>query len=347
MIAERKIGEPLLVAVADGLRVRGRATRTIETVLRHLRPFFRYLRERQIEDPARVSAEILEDYRQRFMEKTGRGGLPISVSHVNGTLFAIKTLFGLLYEWDLLGHDPTRKVAFLKKPGRLPRNILTVEEVVKIVEAPDTATVLGYRDRTVLEVVYATAMRRAEVLGLTVSDVDLRERMARVEHGKGDKSRVVPLTAVATTHLDHYLRWVRPELARRPKERALFLTFRGWPLDGSTLSTIVSSATAAAGVDKHVTPHSFRHACATHMLEGGADIRPIQQLLGHRSLSSTEIYTHVSLKKLREIYDRSHPRQRQTEAEAPAAASVAAVEGGHEHQAQIGGVVPSAPPSRR
>jgi integrase/recombinase XerD len=181
------------------------------------------------------------------------------------------------------------------------------------VEAPDTSKALGYRDRTLLEVLYATAIRRAELLALAVGDVDLEEGLVRVERGKGGKGPVVPLTVVAAQHLEHYLRWVRPELVlRRPRERALFVSFRAWPLDTRTLGDLLIGYARTAGVQKRVTCHGFRHACATHMLEAGADLRPIQELLGHNSISSTEIYTHVSLKHLRQTYDRCHPRQRDT-----------------------------------
>jgi len=327
-MTERRLGEPLLVAVADGLRARGLAARTVDATVKHLRPFFAYLGARDIEDPVQISAEVLEDYRQRFMEKPGRGGGAVSVSHVNGMLVAQKQLFRLLVEWDLLGHDPTRKLTLLKKPRRLPRNILSVDEVRKVIETPDTSTLLGYRDRTMLEVIYATALRRAEMASLVVADLNLPERILRVLDGKGGKDRFVPLTQVAASHLDHYLRWIRPQLLRRPKERALFLTYRGWPLDGNRIGAIVAAAAAAAGVGKRVTPHSFRHACATHMLDRGADLRRIQDLLGHRSLTSTEIYLHVSMQKLRQTYDRCHPRaaagQDEAQAETPAPASAPA-----------------------
>jgi integrase/recombinase XerD len=309
-MVERKLGEPLLTAVAAGLRARGAAQRTIQTRVWQLRRFFAFLRDRHIEDPVRVSAEDLQSYRQRLIETPTPRGTPASASHVNGVLASIKCFYALLLEWDLIGHDPTRRLSFVKKPRRLPGTILTVEEVRRIVEAPDASTVLGYRDRTILEVFYATAIRRAELMALALSNVRLPERLIRIEMGKGSKDRLVPLTEVAAQHLDHYLRWIRPELARRPKERAVFLSFRGWPIDERTLGDIVINAAARAGIDKRVTCHSFRHACATHMLENGADLRPIQELLGHASLSSTQIYTHVSLRHLRQTFDRCHPRQR-------------------------------------
>jgi integrase/recombinase XerD len=143
--------------------------------------------------------------------------------------------------------------------------------------------------------------------------VNLPERILRIVLGKGGKDRFVPLTHVAAQHLEHYQRWIRPELARRPKERALFLSFRGWALDDNTLGAIVTAAAAVAGVDKRVTCHSFRHACATHMLDRGADLRRIQELLGHKSLNTTEIYLHVSMQRLRQTYDQCHPRQKQAE----------------------------------
>jgi site-specific recombinase XerD len=178
-------------------------------------------------------------------------------------------------------------------------------------EAPDVATAFGVRDRVALELLYGTAVRRAELLALDVDDVSVEERTLRVERGKGGKGRVVPFGEPAAEILSKYLQWVRPELLRRtPRERALLLNGITGRLGCDGLADIVAAAAVAAGIGRRVTPHALRHACATHMLENGADIRYLQELLGHASLTSTQVYTHVSLRHLRETYARCHPRER-------------------------------------
>jgi integrase/recombinase XerD len=181
----------------------------------------------------------------------------------------------------------------------------------KLLDAPNVHTVLGYRDRAVLELMYSTAMRRAEVEALKVEDVDFDGGFVRVNEGKGRKDRVVPLGKVAGKYLENYLKVIRPELVKDPMERGLFLGQYGNPLTGDVIWRMVKQYARKAGLTKNVYPHSFRHTCATLMMKNKANIRHIQELLGHASLLSTQVYTAVSIVDLKEAHRKYHPRERE------------------------------------
>jgi len=188
--------------------------------------------------------------------------------------------------------------------------ILTKEEARRILETPDSKTPQGLRDRAILETFYATGIRVSELASLTPYDVDTEERTLRVVLGKGRKDRNVPLTRAAADAIEAYLVKARPKVVGPRKVRFLFLQDRGGKMDRSTLARMVSRWAKAARVKKHVTPHTFRHTVATHLLKGRADIRHIQALLGHSSLRTTERYTRVEISDLREVIRRAHPRGR-------------------------------------
>jgi integrase/recombinase XerD len=313
MAIDRRLGEPLLVAFADGMRTR-LAQATLDHYVWILRHFFEHLRAQNIEDVARVRAEDIARYRQLVGETPTRWGRPPTAAYVNAMLAAIKALYGWLIEIDAIGYDPAARIKAARAPKRLPKTVLSDVEAIRLVEAGEMSSLLGVRDRAALEVLYATGIRRAELLALDVGDLSVVDRVVRIERGKGGKGRMVPLGKIAAQVLDHYLRWVRPELTRlRPGEAALFVSHRSRRLGSTALAEIISRRARAVGIESTVTPHALRHACATHMLEAGADLRHIQELLGHSSIQSTQIYTHVSLRHLREAYARYHPRERQSQ----------------------------------
>jgi site-specific recombinase XerD len=226
-------------------------------------------------------------------------------------LAAMKRFFLWLWQEGLVAHNPAASIQTPKQPKTLPRDILTPAEARRLLEATPTDKPRDIRDRAILEVLYATGLRRAELLGLRLYDADLEAATLRIEHGKGDVTRLVPLTAAAVAALRLYLDEARPVFATQPGQLRLFVSSRsGGPLDDADIARIVAKAAKNARLKKHITPHSLRHACATHLLKGRADIRQIQKLLGHRRLSSTEIYTHVELSDLAEVISRCHPREK-------------------------------------
>jgi integrase/recombinase XerD len=184
-------------------------------------------------------------------------------------------------------------------------SVLTIDEIEALLEAPDLTTTLGRRDRCLFEVLYATGMRVSELLGVRLRDIDWKDRTIRVL-GKGAKERIVLLGDLALDALERYIHSARPLLLGQSETDALFLSNRGQPLSVRRFHLILQEHLAAAGIEKHVTPHTLRHSFATHLLEGGADLRSVQELLGHESVSTTQVYTHVSQAYIREIYARAH-----------------------------------------
>jgi integrase/recombinase XerD len=204
--------------------------------------------------------------------------------------------------------DPASAITFAREPKLIPKEILTREEMVELIEAPDITTVLGYRDRTIMELLYTTAIRRNECRDLKVTDVNFEDGLLRV-FGKGQKERIVPIGRIALKFMDNYVASVRPLLAKTSSDMHLFLSSRGNGLSRNVIGEFITRYAAQAGIDKAVTPHTFRHTCATHMLRNRADVRYIQVLLGHESLNSTQIYTHVAVTDLRDVLRKYHPRE--------------------------------------
>ncbi len=239
-----------------------------------------------------------------------KDGKPYSGYDQVHRLSAIKTLYRLLHRRGLVLHDPSAAIEYPRADKRLPRGILSIQEARRIVEAPDTETPAGLRDRAILETLYATGIRAGEMGKLTLLDIDTEEKILRVILGKGRKDRNVPLTTAAAEAIDIYLCEGRPRIPLASHSPLLFLAQRGGKMHVSNLNDVVQAWAKQAGIKRRVTCHTFRHSVATHLLKGGADIRYIQVLLGHSSLSSTERYTHVEISDLRKVVKRAHPRGR-------------------------------------
>jgi integrase/recombinase XerD len=291
----------------EDLRVRY-AQRTGPHYLADVRCFLDWLEARAI-DLATVRSEDLQAYQADLYAMRKKGGKPYAVSSQHGRLTAVKSFFRFLYRRGYALHDPAATLQLPRMEKRLPRTVLTREEARKILDGARSRTPRGLRDRAILETLYATGVRVTELANLTPYDVDTEERVLRVVLGKGAKDRNLPLTTAAAKAIEAYLLRGRPKLVG-PRSAHLFLSPRGLQLDRTRLNRIVRAAAQKAGIKKHVTCHTFRHSVATHLLKGRADIRHIQALLGHASLSSTERYTRVELSDLREVVRRAHPRGR-------------------------------------
>jgi len=206
--------------------------------------------------------------------------------------------------------DPAAGVARPRLPRSLPHPI-TTDEVRRLLEAPDAATPAGIRDRAILELLYSSGLRISELTGLDVDDLDLDDGGVRVL-GKGGKEREVPLGSYAREALGAYLTRGRPALASATTRGALFLNARGGRLSRQSCARLLGRYVRLSGIERGVTLHTLRHSFATHLLEGGADVRVVQELLGHASVATTQIYTLVTTQHLRDVYDRSHPRARRS-----------------------------------
>lgn len=253
-------------------------------------------------DPSTVSAADLGGF---VTWLSARG---LSASSVRRVVSSVRGLYKYLGAEGLVPLDPTADVASPTVPLRLPK-ALSVEQTVAIVESCDPSTVLGLRDRALMEFLYGAGARISEAVALTPDALDIEDRSVLLR-GKGGKQRRVPMGSYAVAALQAYSVRSRPVLAGKAKgrmPREVFLNARGGVLSRQSAWGIVSAAAERAGVDT-VSPHTLRHSFATHLLEGGADVRVVQELLGHASVTTTQIYTHVTIDRLREVYAESHPR---------------------------------------
>ena len=255
--------------------------------------------------------DFIEEYRGRlFYRKHSKTGKALSVGTHVARLMAVKIFFRFLVREGFLMANPTAQLELPRRKTPLPE-VLSEFEVVRLLEFPDTMTLSGIRDRALLELLYGTALRNSEVCSLTLDQVDLERHQVRLQKGKGNKGRVVPLGEESQAWLERYLDQVRPQWLRSPGLTAVFLDRCGHKaLSSNGLAQIVRGLARAAQLGKAVSPHVLRHSCATHMLKRGASLRHIQQLLGHSSLTSTEHYTRVEISDLRRVLTRCHPRER-------------------------------------
>jgi len=304
--------EALAERYLKSMKVRNLAPGTIKHHRFYLRRFFEFLGESGIDDVGAISREIVRAYQTRLYEHLSGRGEPNSVSTQNNGLKVVKAFLRFLGGEGLIVGDPSREIAYARQPKRLPRSVLTQAEMKKILQAPNTKSVLGYRDRTILELLYSTGLRKQEVNNLLLTDVDYQDGFVRVNAGKGNKDRVVPLGRIACRYLENYVKAVRPSLNRDPYEKHLFLSLRGRPLSRNVIWDVVRRCVTVSKIMKKVSPHTFRHTCATLMLRNKANIRHIQELLGHASLNTTQVYAAVSITDLKEAHAKCHPRERES-----------------------------------
>ncbi len=297
-------------AFQSDLQLRNYSVRTVADYGYNLRLLFQFLEQRQITEIQNLTPVLLSDFQRWVYFQPTRRGTPRGVVSQNGVLAAVKSFCRFLKAEGYLANDPARSVEYARAPHTLPRNVLTPEEAKRIIETVDTTTVLGYRDRTILEVLYATGIRNEELRNLKVSDVNLEEGLLRVNHGKGDKDRVTPLGQMACRILESYLKAIRPQLLGSRQSNRLFLSFRGKPMDAHSVGDLVKRHARLASVNKHVTPHVWRHTCATHLIKNNANLRHVQDLLGHGSLATTERYLRLTISDLKEAHAKFHPRER-------------------------------------
>ncbi len=277
---------------------RNLSPRTVEAYRRDLLQFDAWLGARGLE-LAGVERATLRSYLGRRRDDG------LSARSSARALSALRGFFRYLVNNEILVTDPT---ANLRSPSlwRTVPHALSSEEIEALLEAPDSSTTLGLRDRAMLETLYATGLRVSELVGLTIERVRLDPGFVRVI-GKGRKERLVPLGESAVSRLDEYAQRARPRLNRH-RLSELFLNHRGGPLTRQGFWKILRGHAVRAGISSQVSPHVIRHSFATHLVENGADLRSVQMMLGHASLTTTEIYTHVARERLRRLYDEKHPR---------------------------------------
>lgn len=288
---------------------RGLSGHTIGAYRRDLGRYVTFAKGRDVTTVDGLDEALVRSFAAYLSASThGEDERPYRGTSVARTLSAVRSFHRFLLREGVVVDDATAGLRQPKLPRTLPRP-LAVDEIARILDAPDPGTPVGLRDRALLELLYGSGLRASELVGLDVDALDLEEGAVRVL-GKGGKEREVPLGRFGREATGAYLTRARPVFATGTSRGALLLSQRGGRLSRQSVNRILAGYVASAGIDKRVTPHSLRHSFATHLLEGGADVRVVQELLGHASVATTQIYTLVTKEHLREVYYTSHPRAR-------------------------------------
>lgn len=279
----------------------GLSANTRQAYERDLRLFCKTLGFKNSDALVNVSREQITGYMTQLKEKG------LAAATIARKLAAIKAFYRFMTAEGYMDANPAEVVEAGTKGIKLPR-VLSEDEVVRLLNQPDITTAEGFRDRTMLEVLYATGMRVSELINLTLDRVDLNMKYI-IAFGKGSKERIVPLGSVAAEFMQQYLEKVRPKLTHAGRNtNIVFLAFGGHELTRQRFWQIIRAYGRKANINKALTPHILRHSFATHLLDNGADLRSVQELLGHSDISTTQIYTHLTNKRLRDIYAKAHPR---------------------------------------
>jgi integrase/recombinase XerD len=290
----------------ERLRIQSFAEESVQLRDNQLGYFANWCEERAVTRAREVTKYLLEDYQSYLFYYRKTNGMPLGISTQYNRLNVVRCFFRWLAREDRIPFNPASELMPPRQSKRLPRDILSIPEVEAVLAQADATTWRGIRDRAMMEVFYSTGMRRKELRGLALYDIDVARGTVMIREGKGRKDRVVPIGRRALHWLDRYQREVRPRLVIPPDSGAVFLSVEG-TISNCMLTTLMHGYVKAADLGKKGSCHIFRHTMATHMLEGGADIRFIQQMLGHAELTSTQVYTHVSIGELKRVHATTHP----------------------------------------
>jgi len=290
------------------LKTLGRSYYTIRGAKYGLADLARFLEAENAPCLEDLTSDILYEYQQELSFRLTAKGRLLSLRTQGQSLGVVKTFTRFLKEHDYLVRDPGDAIQLPKKPGRLPKVILSANEIQKLMAAPNIRTHRGYRNRIVLEILYDTAIRRSELSDIKINHLDLNAGYIHVR-GKGDKDRVVPVSERVCRLIENYIMMVRPDLLQGKDTGHLILNRWGQKMDPNGIWAVVKRCAHLAGIRKNISTHTFRHTCATHMLKNGAPIRHLQEMLGHESLESTQIYTRVTINDLKKIHATYHPSE--------------------------------------
>ena len=292
------------------LQALGRSQRTIQNARYELRYFYRYLEQEKIYEIESLTQEVLADYQEDLaFSLTAKGKLLTLCTQIQ-RLGVVKGFTRFLKLKDYLLHDPGESLDLPRKPQRLPKVILNEQEMQKLLNSPDMRTNRGFRNRIILEILYDTAVRRAELGHIKLQDLDLESGFIHIRSGKGNKDRVVPLSKRVCDLVQNYILMVRPQFLGSKESDYLILNRFGQNMDGRGIWSVVKRCVKESGLRKEITTHTFRHTCVTHMLRNGAPIRHLQEMLGHESLESTQVYTRVTINDLKEVHAKYHPSEK-------------------------------------
>jgi integrase/recombinase XerD len=314
IVRKRKSPEPpdtplyaLLLKHLEDLQVRGYSEYTVKNRRVHIGFFLDWCNERGITEPMEVTRTVLEAYQRHVFHYRKKNGEPLSFTGQHDRLVPLRVWFKWMARHYHILHNPASELELPRLGMRLPKAVLTAAEAEQIIEQSDVHDPLGLRDRAILETLYSTGMRRLEMVNLKLWDLDLERGTVTVRQGKGKKDRIIPIGDRAAAWVRKYLEESRPKLVSEPDDRVVFLSNAGEPFSLDYLTEMVRDYVENSGVGKQGACHLFRHTMATLMLEGGADIRFIQAMLGHADLRTTQIYLHVAIRQLQEIHRATHP----------------------------------------
>ncbi|CAM2755788.1 site-specific tyrosine recombinase XerD [Fructilactobacillus fructivorans] len=279
---------------------RGLSDNTIKSYRQDLKEFCTGMKEKHVNSFKDVDQYEILNYME-MMKQKGK-----SRNTIIRFVSTLRKFFQYLMEFKIIKQNPMNKIDTPKKGKHLP-DVLSVDEVDRLLKMPDTNNKYGIRDRTILEVLYATGLRVSELINLKLSDLHLEMNLIQTI-GKGDKERIVPIGKVAQNWLSKYLNGSRLKLLKHRTSPYVFLNAHGGRISRQSVWEKIKRYVSLAGIKKNVTPHTLRHSFATHILENGADLRTVQELLGHSDISTTQIYTHISHERLSQVYDKYHPR---------------------------------------
>ena len=296
----------LIPSYLKHLQSLGRSPYTIRKIKFGLRAFIRFLEGEKIYRIDELTSDVMEEYQQETAFRLTAKGTLLSLRTQGDLLCAAKGFTRYLKDKDYLISDPGDSIKLPKQPKRLPKAILGTKEIKKLIAAPDTRTNRGYRNRIILEILYDTGIRRLELRDIKLTDLDLNGGYILI-HGKGNKERVVPLSKRVCDLIRNYILAVRSSFINGDDPGYLILNRWGQRMDPNGVWAVVKRCVRLANLKKNITTHTLRHTCATHMLRNGAPVRHLQEMLGHESLESTQIYTHVTINDLKEIHAKYHP----------------------------------------
>lgn len=302
--------EELVPVYLRYLQALNRSPYTLRNTRFLLKAFIRFLHRTDVERIEDLTHQVLLEYQQELAFSLTAKGTLLSLRSQQKHLCTVKGFTGYLKNNDYLVDDPGERLQLPKQPKRLPRVILKDDEIKKLFKACDLQSNRGYRNRVVLEVLYDTAIRRLELSNLHLADLDLNAGYLHVKSGKGDKDRVVPLSQRVCERIKTYSLGVRGEFVQGKDPGYLILNRYGKKMGPDGIWQIVKRCAHLAGIKKNVSTHTFRHTCATHMLKNGAPVRHLQEMLGHESLESTQIYTRVTINDLKQIHAKYHPSEK-------------------------------------
>lgn len=297
----------------NAMNATGRSPHTVKGAKSALKELNGFLQSLDVAHIEQLDPDTLMQYREELAWRLTAKGTPLTPRSQSELLGHLRAFCRWLVEHDFLVGDPSAKLPNPKKPHQLPKVILDRKDVRKLLDQPDLSTATGYRNRVILEVLYATAIRREETANIQLQDIDTDSGYLMIRQGKGRKDRVVPIGASVCKLIETYLTGIRPDWRNAENDHHLFLNRWGQRMQPMAIWCVVKKYARAAKLKKPVTTHTLRHSCATHMLHNGAPIRHLQEMLGHVSLETTQVYTRMTINELKKIHRRYHPSEQDEE----------------------------------